>query len=95
MEEKTIVEFTQDEVKKIQELQQKILTINARIGETELQIHGLEQSFQELKTEKSRLITEFSEVGVLEDKLASELKEKYGEGTYDISTNHFKPKFIF
>jgi len=46
MEEKTIVQFTQEEVNNIQEFQQRVLTTNTRIGEIELLIHGLEQDFQ-------------------------------------------------
>ena len=60
MEEKTIVQFTQEEVNNIQEFQQRVLTTNTRIGEIELLIHGLEQDFQSLKTEKQNLIDDYS-----------------------------------
>ena len=91
MEEKTMIQFTEEEVTKIQGLQQKVLTINARIGEIELLIHGLEREFQELKNEKQALIGEYANIRQEEVELSSELKEKYGEGTYDISTNQFTP----
>jgi chromosome segregation ATPase len=91
MEEKTIIQFTQEEVNKIQEFQQRVLTTNTRIGEIELLIHGLEQDFQSLKTEKQTLIDEYSTLRQEEAGLSSELKDKYGEGTYDISTNQFTP----
>ena len=91
MEEKTIIQFTQEEVNKIQEFQQRVLTTNTRIGEIELLIHGLEQDFQSLKTEKQTLINDYSTLRQEENGLSSELKDKYGEGTYDISTNQFTP----
>jgi chromosome segregation ATPase len=91
MEEKTMIQFTQDEVGKIQELQQKVLTTNTRIGEIELLIHGLEREFQELKNEKQALINQYANIQQEEMELSVELKKKYGEGTYDISTNQFTP----
>ena len=91
MEEKTVVQFTQEEVSKIQEFQQKVLATNTRIGEIELQIHGLEQEFQALKNEKQSLIDGYSQLRKEEMELSVELKEKYGEGTYDINTNQFTP----
>jgi len=91
MEETTIIQFTQEEVNNIQEFQQRVLTTNTRIGEIELLIHGLEQDFQSLKTEKQNLINDYSTLRQKEAELSSELKDKYGEGTYDISTNQFTP----
>ena len=91
MEEKQVIQFTQEEVTKIQEFQQKVLTTNTRIGEIELLIHGLEQEFQQLKDEKQSLIDGYTNLRQEEMELGAELKEKYGEGTYDINTNQFVP----
>ena len=76
---------------KIQEFQQKVITTNTRIGEIELQIHGLEKEFQSLKNEKQSLIDGYTNLRQQELELSVELKEKYGEGTYDINTNQFTP----
>ena len=91
MEEKTVIQFTQEEVSKIQEFQQKVITTNTRIGEIELQIHGLEKEFQSLKNEKQSLIDGYTNLRQQELELSVELKEKYGEGTYDIEKNTFTP----
>jgi|11_taG_2_1085331.scaffolds.fasta_scaffold04685_2 chromosome segregation ATPase len=91
MQESTMIKFTDEEVSKIQGLQQKVMTTNTRIGEIELLIHGLEREFQELKNEKQSLIGEYANIQQEEVELSVELKEKYGEGTYDISTNQFTP----
>lgn len=91
MSEKTIVNFTEEEVGKITELQQKVLTINTRIGQIELEIYELESTFQALKDEKQSLINSFGEVRKGEMELGKVLRDKYGEGTYDIGTNTFTP----
>lgn len=91
MEEKTMIQFSEEEVNKIQEFQQKVITTNTRIGEIELQIHGLEKEFQALKSEKQSLIDGYTNLRQQEMELSVELKEKYGEGTYDINTNQFTP----
>lgn len=91
MQEKTMIQFSQEEVNKIQEFQQKVITTNTRIGEIELQIHGLEQEFQSLKSEKQSLIDGYTTLRQQEMELSAELKDKYGEGTYDINTNQFTP----
>lgn len=91
MEEKTMIQFSEEEVNKIQEFQQKVITTNTRIGEIELQIHGLEKEFQALKSEKQSLIDGYTNLRQQEMELSVELKEKYGEGTYDITTNQFTP----
>jgi regulator of replication initiation timing len=91
MNETQIIKFTEDEVNRIQELQQKVLTINTQVGEVELRINGLEVEFQELKKQKQSLISEYNTLSVEEQDIANDLKEKYGEGTYDISKNEFTP----
>lgn len=91
MAETLVKQFTEDEVKKINELRQRVLSINTRIGEIEILVHELESEFQNLKTEKQTLFQSYSEMKSEEMKLANELREKYGEGTYDIATNTFTP----
>jgi len=86
-----MIQFSEEEVNKIQEFQQKVITTNTRIGEIELQIHGLEKEFQALKSEKQSLIDGYTNLRQQEMELSVELKEKYGEGTYDINTNQFTP----
>ena len=86
-----MIQFSQEEVNKIQEFQEKVITTNTRIGEIELQIHGLEKEFQALKSEKQSLIDGYTNLRQQEMELSAELKDKYGEGTYDINTNQFTP----
>jgi len=91
MEEKLVKQFTEQEVTEIRELQQRVLTIISRIGEVELNIQELESTFQELKNEKATLINAYGEIRVQESELGKRLREKYGDGEYDIETNTFTP----
>ena len=91
MSETLVKQFTEEEINKINELRQRVLTINTRIGEIEILVHQLESEFQKLKNEKETLFQSYSELQSEELKLANELREKYGEGTYDIGTNTFTP----
>ena len=91
MEEKLVKQFTEQEVTEIRELQQRVLTIVSRIGEVELNIQELESTFQELKNEKATLINAYGEVRVQESELGKRLREKYGDGEYNIETNTFTP----
>jgi hypothetical protein len=56
-----------------------------------LEIYELESTFQALKDEKQSLINSFGEVRKEEMELGKVLRDKYGEGTYDIGTNQFTP----
>lgn len=91
MEENLVKQFTEEEVTDIRELQQRILITISRIGEVELNIQELENAFQELKSEKLTLINSYNDVKVQELELGKKLREKYGDGQYDISTNTFTP----
>ena len=91
MEEKTILNFTEEEVNEIKQLQQKVVTLTSRIGEIELNIQELETTFESLKMEKTQLFSAFTDLKQEESVLSVKLQEKYGEGTYDINTNTFTP----
>ena len=56
MEEKVVKQFTDEEVGKVKELQQRVLSINTQLGEVELSIYGLEETFERLKKQKQDLI---------------------------------------
>lgn len=91
MDEKVVKQFTEEEVSRIQELRDRVLTINTRLGEIELNIHELESAFEDLKNQKTILIQEHKTLQQDEQKLGDELRDKYGQGTYDITTNQFTP----
>ena len=92
MEEKTVIQFTQEASDKVQALQEQVLFTTTKMGEIELEIYQLEQIFETLKSQKSTLYGEYLQLMKTQDEISKALKEKYGEGEYDISTNTFVPK---
>ena len=84
MEEKVVKQFTEEEVNKIQELRERVLSVNTQLGEVEINIYELDEAFATLKEQKQNLIQEYKKLQQEETKLGSELRDKYGEGTYDL-----------
>ena len=91
MSEKLVKQFTEEEVAEIKGLQQQVLTTISKVGEVELNIQDLEDSYKALQNEKNSLISEYSDLRVKEAEIGKRLREKYGDGTYDITTNTFTP----
>lgn len=91
MAEKVVKSFTEEERNRIFEIQNKILSLTSRLGEIEIDVTILDKKFSELKSEKEQLVNSYDELRAQEDTLASELREKYGDGTYDIQSNVFTP----
>lgn len=91
MSEKVVKQFTEEEVAEIKGLQQQVLTTISKIGEVELNIQDLEDSYKALQNEKNSLISEYNDLRVKETEIGKRLREKYGDGTYDITTNTFTP----
>jgi len=91
MSEKVVKQFTEEEVAEVKGLQQQVLTTISKIGEVELNIQDLEDSYKALQNEKNSLISEYNDLRVKETEIGKRLREKYGDGTYDITTNTFTP----
>ena len=91
MAEKVLRSFSEEEKKKITEIQIKVLSITARLGEIEIGITTLESQFSSLKDEKDTLMKSYRELVDEENKFGEELRSKYGDGTYDVQTNTFTP----
>ena len=91
MTEKIAKSFSEEEVKKFTEIQSKVISITSRIGEIEISVTSLENQFSDLKKEKGALMDSYNELLNEEKELSVKLREKYGEGTYDINTNTFTP----
>lgn len=91
MSEKVVKQFTEEEVAEIKGLQQQVLTTISKVGEVELNIQDLEDSYKALQNEKNSLISEYNNLRIKETEIGKRLREKYGDGTYDISTNTFTP----
>ena len=91
MAEKVLKSFSEEEKKKITEIQSKVLSITSRLGEIQLAYLSFEESKKSLQEERQGLIGSYKELVTEENELAKELREKYGDGTYDVQTNTFTP----
>jgi len=89
--EKTVISLTEDEVKKINELQGGLLQSLARLGEIEIEKIQLEDVYKSLNEEIDQLVSRYNTLKENEGKLAQQLKEKYGEGVIDLEKNTFTP----
>ena len=91
MAEKVLKSFSEEEKKKITEIQSKVLAITSRLGEIQLAYLSFEESMKSLQEERQGLIGSYKELVTEENELAKVLREKYGDGTYDVQTNTFTP----
>jgi predicted nuclease with TOPRIM domain len=85
------MKFTQEELTSLQELQQGYDNVRNSMGALEISRIQLEQRLDNLSEEKLRLETEYSNLVSTEQKLVSELNEKYGPGNLDPTTGVFTP----
>ena len=69
--------LTEEELKSIRDIKQEYTNLALTLGELELQKLNLSESYKQLIEKESNI--------------AKELREKYGEGTIDLSTGEIKP----
>tara|TARA_Y100000401_G_C8315717_1_gene222277 strand:- start:256 stop:510 length:255 start_codon:yes stop_codon:yes gene_type:complete len=77
--------FTEEEMKKVNEIKTKYQEITVSLGQVELDRLLLEEQ----RTELNR---QYKEQREIEAKYAKELSAKYGVGTLDIETGNFIPQ---
>jgi|TARA_R100001480_G_C4672124_1_gene173671 chromosome segregation ATPase len=90
--EKRVIKFSDDELKKIENFKNNLSDIVARLGEVEIELTLLDSQVKTVQSVKDKLKTEYIQLRESEVKLAEELREKYGEGEFDITTGVFTPK---
>ena len=82
------IQFTEEEVSKINQLRADVSTVFTQLGQLEIE---RERRVQELDSIKQQLLTKHAELQVVEEELFKGLNEKYGDGNYDPATNTFTP----
>lgn len=85
------IKFEEEEIKKIQKFRDDFSEITAKMGEVEIELTLMEAQLSKITEYKSKLRNEYIQLRESEIKLANELKEKYGEGEFDINTGLFTP----
>ena len=71
-----------EELSRLQEFNNKAADIVASLGQIEIQISLLQEN-------KKSLLASFSQIQQEQDQLATELTQKYGDGTIDITSGEF------
>ena len=90
--EKRVIKFNDDEMTRIEKFKNDFSQITARLGEVEIELTLLDSQTKIIQNTKDKLKQEYIQLRESEVKLASELREKYGEGEFDINTGVFTPK---
>lgn len=90
--EKSVIKFTNEEIEKIQSFKDQFSEVVARLGEVEVELTLISNQMEAVENYKTQLKDKYLELRDGEVKLAEDLKEKYGEGEFDISSGVFTPK---
>ena len=90
--EKRVIKFGEDEMKKVEKFKNDFSDITVKMGEVELELTLLNVRLKNIQQIKDTLKEQYIQLRESEVKLASELREKYGEGEFDITTGVFTPK---
>lgn len=90
--ETSVIKFTNEEIEKIQSFKDQFSEVVARLGEVEVELTLINNQMEAVENYKTQLKGKYLELRDGEIKLAEDLKEKYGEGEFDISSGVFTPK---
>ena len=86
------VKFTEEEMKKISDLQSGYLNIQNTLGQLSVSRIRLEQQLTDLNSTESNVISEFSKTQEREKDFVSSINKKYGDGNLDINSGVFTPR---
>src|SRR5210317_2372808 len=89
--EKQNIKVEEDEIKKIEKFRNDFSEVTARLGEVEIELTLIETQKDNVVKFKNQLKEQYLKLRESEIKLAGELKEKYGDGEFDINTGMFTP----
>ena len=83
--------FTDEELKSINELQQKYAQTTDAFGRLRVQRVIMNQQLEQLDDAEARLENDYTDLQKSEQELVTSLNEKYGAGSLDINTGEFTP----
>ena len=85
------IKFTEQELKKVSELQGNYLNLQNSIGQISISRIRLEQQLEEFDKAEESIRKQFVETQNTEREFISTINKKYGDGNLDISTGVFTP----
>lgn len=86
------IQLESSDLEKIQKFRNDYSEITTKLADVEVELIFLENQKENIENFKSKLRNQLLELRDLEMKMATELREKYGEGEFDINTGIFTPK---
>lgn len=85
------IKFTDDEMKKLNEVQQSYSQIQMQLGGLKMQQIAHEKNAERLLEQEEAIMSSLDELSKQEQDTAKELNEKYGAGSLDPATGVFTP----
>lgn len=86
------IQLESSDLEKIQKFRNDYSEITTKLADVEVELIFLENQKENIENFKSKLRNQLLELRDLEIKMATELREKYGDGEFDINTGIFTPK---
>ncbi len=81
--------ITEEEIKKVNELQTSITNNTLLLGQIIQQEEILKNDLSILQSKKEQALLEYKEISIKEEQILAELKEKYGEGEINVQDGTF------
>tara|TARA_B100001094_G_scaffold296275_1_gene318357 strand:+ start:746 stop:1036 length:291 start_codon:yes stop_codon:yes gene_type:complete len=91
VKEQEVMKFTEEETTSIKKFREDFSQITVKLGEIEIESIILKSQQDKLSEIKSEVESKYKQLRADEVKLAGELKEKYGDGEFDLETGIFTP----
>ena len=86
------VKFTEEEMKKLSELQQTYTGVQNALGQVGVNRIRLEQQLDDLDNADNQLKSQFVENQTREREFVDSINKKYGDGNLDLTSGVFTPK---
>lgn len=87
----TPVKLSEQEVQKLQELQNNYAEITAQLGQIKIESIILNEQVKRLSELENSLTTKYLSIQNDEESFAKSISEKYGDGEINIETGEFLP----
>jgi len=85
------IKFENEEIERIQNFRNEFSEVTAKMGEVEIELIMIETQRTAVEKFKTELKEKYLELRNEEVKLAQELRDKYGDGEFDMNTGMFTP----
>lgn len=88
----TPIKLTEQEVQKVQELQNNYATITAQLGQLKIEMILVNEQLKRLTELENTFTAKYLSIQTDEETFAKQISEKYGDGDINIETGEFLPE---